>query len=103
MIYINGKRVGHKSVTIQPTDFSKATARPEFVMNGKTFYDATGQLQEGTLVNYSAADICIRFSEHADGTDFSETWSEGKNYIGYALAKAAPASKAGYTWEQFIK
>ena len=48
-IKMNGKNVGSCIANYQPTDFSKAPLRPEFVLKGKKFYDETGQLQVGTL------------------------------------------------------
>ena len=43
----------------------------------------------------------IRYSANADGTDFTEEWSEGQNYIGFATGQKAPADKSGYTWVLF--
>lgn len=40
----------------------------------------------------------IRYSANADGTDFTEEWSEGQNYIGFATGQTAPTDKSGYTW-----
>ena len=48
MLHINGNTVAANMNNLQPTDFSKVTAHPEFVLKGKTFYDETGQLREGT-------------------------------------------------------
>ena len=47
-IQINGSQLSTSVNNLQPTDFSKVTAHPEFVAKGKTFYDETGQLREGT-------------------------------------------------------
>lgn len=43
----------------------------------------------------------IRYSAYADGTDFTEEWSTGQNYIGYAEAVDAPTDKADYQWSLF--
>ena len=40
----------------------------------------------------------IRYSANADGTDYTEEWSEGQNYIGFATGQTAPTDKSGYTW-----
>lgn len=40
----------------------------------------------------------VRYSAHADGTDFAETWDLGKNYVGIAVAVTAPTDKAAYKW-----
>ena len=45
----------------------------------------------------------IRYSEWADGTDFTETWSLGQNYIGFATAQQAPTDKSLYTWCKFTE
>jgi dihydrofolate reductase len=47
-IIYDGREVAASFTNLQETDFSKVTAHPEFVAKGKTFYDETGQLQEGT-------------------------------------------------------
>ena len=47
----------------------------------------------------SKGDSCfIRYSAHADGTDFTKTWSEGQSYIGIATAQVTPTDKSGYVW-----
>ncbi len=43
----------------------------------------------------------IRYSAYADGTDFTETRSEGQVYIGFATGQAAPTDKAAYQWTLF--
>ena len=40
----------------------------------------------------------IRYSANADGTDFTEQWSNGQNYIGFATGQTAPTDKSKYTW-----
>lgn len=44
----------------------------------------------------------VRYSAYADGTNFTETWSSGKNYIGFAIANTAPTNKSEYTWCKFV-
>ena len=44
----------------------------------------------------------IRYSANADGTDFTEEWSEGQSYIGFATGQTAPTDKGGYTWSKFV-
>lgn len=47
----------------------------------------------------SKGDSCfIRYSAKADGTDFTETWSEGQEYMGIATGQTAPTDKSGYQW-----
>ena len=40
----------------------------------------------------------IRYSASADGSDFTEEWSEGQNYIGFFVGQEASANKEDYTW-----
>ena len=42
--------------------------------------------------------VFIRYSANADGTDFTEAWANGQNYIGFVTGYAAPTDKSGYTW-----
>lgn len=44
----------------------------------------------------------IRYSANADGTDFTETWSEGQQYIGFATGQSAPTDKSEYTWVRIV-
>ena len=44
----------------------------------------------------------IRYSAYADGTDFTEEWSEGQRYIGFATAQTPPLNKDEYIWSEFI-
>ena len=44
----------------------------------------------------------VRYSAHADGTDFTEAWSSDKHYIGFATGQEAPNSKEGYMWAEFV-
>ena len=44
----------------------------------------------------------IRYSAHADGMNFTETWSEGQNYIGFATGQKAPTTPEGYVWSEFV-
>lgn len=53
---------------------------------------------DATIKAENGDNAFIRYSAHADGTDFTETWSEGQNYIGVATAQTAPTDKSAYTW-----
>ena len=46
--------------------------------------------------------VHIRYSEYEDGTGFTDTWSVGQNYIGFAIGTEAPTVKENYTWCLFI-
>lgn len=61
---INGSSVATSINNLQPTDFSKTTASPEFVMSGKTFYDATGRLRTGTAL-LVAGDYLLEYEREA--------------------------------------
>lgn len=50
--------------------------------------------------NFSA--MYVRYSFHEDGTDYSETYTEGMNYIGLASGRTVPTDKSGYNWCKFI-
>lgn len=47
------------------------------------------------------ASAFIRYSAHSDGKYFTETWSEGQIYIGFATGQKAPTEKEAYTWFLF--
>ncbi|MBQ9760142.1 MAG: hypothetical protein IJW16_02205 [Clostridia bacterium] len=53
--------------------------------------------------NVSIKDLHIftRFSASADGSDFTEEWSAGQQYVGHAIALEAPTDKSAYTWYWF--
>lgn len=50
------------------------------------------------LSGYQGLSVFIRFSANADGTDFTETWREGQEYVGFATGLEAPAEKDSYVW-----
>ena len=47
------------------------------------------------------SDIFIRYSEFDDGEGFTEKWSEGQKFIGFAVGREAPEEKSGYIWSLF--
>jgi hypothetical protein len=66
---------------------------------GKIFLTGVGApaAKPGVTSQY----IFIRYSAYADGTDFTETWSAGQNYIGQATGSEAPTEKEAYVWSLF--
>ncbi len=46
--------------------------------------------------------VFIRYSAFSDGAAFTETWTEGQNYMGVAIAEEAPADETQYTWSKFV-
>lgn len=45
--------------------------------------------------------IFVRYSFSPDGTNYTEEWSLGQNYLGIAVAHEAPNDKAEYEWSLF--
>jgi len=54
--------------------------------------------KEVLLAGLKGDSAFVRYSAHADGSDFTETHSEGQNYIGFASGQKAPTDKTEYTW-----
>lgn len=46
--------------------------------------------------------VFIKYSSSADGTGFTNSWTEGQSYIGLSVAQVEPIDKTGYTWVKFI-
>ena len=53
------------------------------------------KMDESTIPGDS---VYVRYSANADGTDFTDTWSVGQTYVGFATASSAPTNKENYTW-----
>lgn len=66
---------------------------------GKIFLTGVGA--PATKPGVTSQGIFIRYSAYADGTDFTETWSAGQNYIGQATGSEAPTEKEAYVWSLF--
>ncbi len=45
--------------------------------------------------------VFVRYSANADGTDYSDVWSDGMQYIGIANTDTEPSDKSGYIWCRF--
>ena len=45
--------------------------------------------------------VFARYSAYADGTNFTETWSPGLNYIGIATGQTCPTNKSDFVWVLF--
>lgn len=50
------------------------------------------------LAGLKGDSVFVRYSASADGTDFTDTWSEGQGYIGVATGQSAPTDKTKYNW-----
>lgn len=50
------------------------------------------------LAGLKGDSVFIRYSANADGTDFTDTWSEGQGYMGVATGQTAPTDKTKYNW-----
>ncbi len=76
------------------------------VIHGKDAYELAvmkgfdGTLEEwiDSLKGEQGEAAFIRYSAHADDSNFTEKWSEGQRYIGFATGQTAPTDKNGYTW-----
>lgn len=44
--------------------------------------------------------VFVRYSAYATGTDFTEEWTEGQDYMGVATGQTAPTDKSAYTWSR---
>lgn len=88
-IKFNGATISPSAENLQPTDFAAVTARPEFVLKGKTFYDEAGQLRVG---------------EYIGGEIFTMTellnmvYPIGALYV--SESATSPAELFGGTWER---
>lgn len=50
------------------------------------------------LAGLKGDSVFLKYSANADGTDFTDTWSEGQEYIGVATGQSAPDDKTKYSW-----
>lgn len=46
--------------------------------------------------------VFIRYSVHADGSSFTETWNNSQAYMGVFVGASAPSAKADYIWTKFV-
>lgn len=53
------------------------------------------------LAGLKGDSVFIRYSANSDGTDFTETWTAGQNFIGLATGQEAPTDKSAYKWFWF--
>lgn len=86
-IKYNGAQVSMCIANYQPTDFSKVTAHPEFVLRGKTFYDETGQLKHGTAA--------LEHEGESGGTDTSDATATAGDVLAGATFYAQGTKKTG--------
>lgn len=54
------------------------------------------------IIGKNGDGVFIRYSANADGSSFTETWTDGQYYIGVATGQEAPTDKSGYTWVRFV-
>lgn len=112
-IKFNGAQISLSIANYQPTDFSKVTAHPEFVLKGKTFHDETGQLKEGTAAlsgtgvdtsdaTATAGDVVAGATFYANGEKKTGTmpdYHSGDFAIGYTNGDSGEL-KIGYSAAQ---
>lgn len=67
-----------------------------------TMGDLNSDVQEYLAgIEASVQKTYIRYSEYADGRNFTSEWTHGQNYIGIAVAEEAPTDKDEYEWSLF--
>ena len=59
------------------------------------------EILSGSAVTIKGDSVHIRYSAYADGTDFTDTWNNGQNYMGVAMGQEAPINKSAYQWVLF--
>lgn len=95
---VNGNRytesVSGTAISITDAKLKIAGAMEVLLFNADANIQAEGG-QDGNSV-------FIRYSANADGTDFTETWTEGQDYIGVYVGLQAPTSKESYDWIKFV-
>lgn len=90
------------------TEFNELMANFDTEYNEvKAAVDSIQKLDETLQENinselYIGDNVYIRYSEHSDGSDYTEKWSYGQDYIGIAVGKHPPEEKSGYTWRIFL-
>ena len=55
----------------------------------------------GGMTTLQGNSVFVRYSPNADGANFTESWINGRDYIGVAIGQEAPTDKTGYTWALF--
>ena len=54
--------------------------------------------EDATIEAKDGKSAIVRYSQYADGTDFTADWRSGQNYVGFSVAETAPTDKSEYTW-----
>lgn len=67
-------------------------------------YTALSNFINHFLENYEwrGEKVFVRYSQNENGEDFTETWTGGQCYIGFAKGLEAPESPLAYTWSLFV-
>ena len=89
------------TVRTEESDDVSDLGDPEIVPTDPEYDAVLAMIEDYKNGKLGVSDIFVRYSSTEDGEGFSEIWSEGKNYIGIATGKSAPADKEGYTWSRF--
>ena len=75
-----------------------STTTPAIIKCLPSILCASANPSNGTTVS---SNLYIRYSAHEDGTDYTEQWSLGQRYIGFASGRSVPTDKSDYTWALF--
>lgn len=89
------------TVRTEESDDVNDLGDPEIVPTDPEYDAVLAMIEDYKNGRLGVSDIFVRYSSSEDGEGFSETWSEGKNYIGIATGKSAPADKDSYIWSRF--
>lgn len=68
----------------------------EEIPEKEDFFIVTTRMLE--LAESARRSVWIKYSANADGSNFTDEWSEGQNYIGFATANECPTKKNDFEW-----
>lgn len=68
----------------------------EEIPEKEDFFVVTTKLLE--LAESARRSVWIKYSANADGSNFTDEWSDGQKYIGFATANECPTKKNDFEW-----
>lgn len=83
------------------------TIREDYIIPDENQIKVSGasevyELNADAMVKSEKGDsVFIRYSGYSDGSAFTEEWTEGQSYIGFATGMVAPTDKDEYIWSAF--
>lgn len=113
IIVVNERAVGDEELLsesdlsaldeILASEVARKDAETERISSEKAREDAETARSEAEKERHdSFQTVFVRYSAHADGTDFTAMHTSEQNYIGVATAKEEPTDKSEYTWMKFL-